>query len=264
MKILVCIKQVPDKDSKLALDASRTGIVETDLNWEINESDDYAVETALRIKESRTEETEVVVCTVGPERARKAINTALAKGADRGIHLVDPDFQSGDPLAVAHSLAAVAKSEAFQLVLCGTRSDDSGYGETPVLMAGLLDWPAVFLTMGVELVGDGINVVRELEAARQEMSHVPLPAVLSIQSGISEVRYTSLKGIMAAKKKPVSQPTLGELSVSLEQVGRNGSRLQVLEMTPPVKKSQCEVIGGNAETAARTLVDKLRREAKVL
>jgi electron transfer flavoprotein beta subunit len=93
---------------------------------------------------------------------------------------------------------------------------------------------------------------------------VPLPAVLSIQSGISEVRYTSLKGIMAAKKKPVSQPTLGELSVSLEQVGRNGSRLQVLELALPVKKSQCEVIGGNAETAARTLVDKLRREAKVL
>lgn len=264
MKILVCIKQVPDKDSKLTLDASRTAIVETDLNFEINESDDYAIETALRLKEGRGTG-EVVVCTIGPERARKAINTALAKGCDRGVHLAEPDYQGGDPLSVARALVGVVRAENPDLVLCGTRSDDSGYGETPQLIAGLLDWPACFLTMGVTIGGDGeLELVRELEAARQEVSRVPLPAVLSVQSGIHEVRYTSLKGIMAAKKKPVSQPTPTELGLSLEKIGRPGNRLAVLELTSPLKKTQCELIDGNAETAARTLVDKLRRAAKVL
>jgi electron transfer flavoprotein beta subunit len=263
MKILVCIKQVPDKNSKLTLDASRAAIVETELNWEINESDDYAIETGLRLKESLGE-AEVIVCTLGPERARKAINTALAKGCDRGIHLADPDFQATDPLAVARALAAVAKSEEFSLVLCGTRSDDAGYGETPLLLAGLLNWPAMFLTMGVELGGAGLKLVRELEASRQELSELTLPAVLSVQSGIHEVRYTSLKGIMAAKKKPVAQPTPTELGLSVEKIGRLGSRLRVLELTPPIKKSTCELIEGNPEVATRSLVDKLRKEAKVI
>lgn len=263
MKILVAIKQVPDKNSRLVLDPSRTGISETDLAWEINESDRYAIETGLRLKEARGEG-EVVVCTVGPERARKAISSALAMGADRGIHAMDPDFHNGDPLAIARTLAAIVRQEDPQLVLCGTRADDSGYGQTPLLLAGMLGWPGLFLTVGLLAAGGKIQVVRELEAGRQEVSEIPFPAVLAVQSGISEVRYTSLKGIMAAKKKPVAAPTPAELDLSLEQIGRHGSRLQVLELAPPVKKSQCEFIEGPAGEAARTLVDKLRKEAKVL
>ncbi|GAB4369609.1 MAG: electron transfer flavoprotein subunit beta/FixA family protein [Acidobacteriota bacterium] len=264
MKILVAIKQVPDKNARLQIDESGTRIVETDLSWEINESDRYAVETALRLKEARGDG-EVVVVTLGPERARKAISSALAMGADRGIHLVDPDFQGGDPLCVARALAAVTRAEDAPLVLCGTRADDDGYGETPILLAGLLDRPAVFLTIGVEpLDGDRLRVVRELEAARQEVSEIPLPAVLGIQSGIFDVRFTSLKGIMAAKKKPVSQPTPTELGLSAEQIGKAGRRLEVLSLAPPEKKGQCEFIEGKPEEVAATLVEKLRREAKVL
>lgn len=263
MKILVAIKQVPDKNARLQLDESGTRIVETDLSWETNESDRYAVETALRLKEAAGEG-EVVVVTLGPERARKAISSALAMGADRGIHLVDPDFQGGDPLCVARALAAVARAEEAPLVLCGTRADDDGYAETPILLAGLLDRPAVFLTMGVEQVDGGLRVIRELEASRQEISEIPLPAVLGIQSGIHEVRFTSLKGIMAAKKKPVGQPTPTELGLSADQIGKAGRRLEVLSLAPPEKKGQCEFIEGKPEEIAATLVDKLRREAKVL
>jgi electron transfer flavoprotein beta subunit len=263
MKILVAIKQVPEKNARLILDESKTGIVEADLSWEINESDRYAVETALRMKEGLGDG-EVVVCTIGPERARKALNSALAMGCDRGIHLADPEFQGGDPLAIARALAAVARAEDAPLVLCGTRSDDAGYGETPILLAGLLDRPSVFLTIGVEVQDGALHVVRELEASRQEISEIPMPAVLAIQSGIYEVRYTSLKGIMAAKKKPVSQPTPSELGLSSEQIGQRGSRLEILSLAPPVKSSQCEFIEGDAAAAAATLVEKLRRDAKVL
>jgi electron transfer flavoprotein beta subunit len=263
MKILVAIKQVPDRDARLVLDGSRTGILENDLNWEINESDRYALETGLRLKEA-TGAGEVVAVTVGPDRARKALGSALAMGADRGIHLNDPEFQGGDPLAVARALAAVVRADGCVLALCGARSDDAGYGETPILLAGLLDWPCVFLTMGVEVLDGKLRVVRELEASRQEISEVPLPAVLAVQSGIHEVRYTSLKGIMAAKKKPVTQPTPVELDLSTEQIGKSGSRLQVIELAPPVKKGHCEFIEGGAAEMAKTLVEKLRRDAKVL
>jgi electron transfer flavoprotein beta subunit len=257
MKILVAIKQVPDRDARLVLDASRTGIVEADLNWEINESDRYALETGLRIKESLGEG-EVVAVTIGPDRAKKALGSALAMGADRGVLLNQPEFLGGDPIAVARALAALVTAGSYDLVLCGTRADDSGYGETPILLAGLLEWPAVFLTMGVEASGGRLEVVRELEAARQEVSEIPLPAVLAVQSGIHEVRYTSLKGIMAAKKKPVDQPTANELGLSGNEVGKAGSRLHVLEMAPPAKSSRCQMIEGSPAEMAKALVEKLR------
>lgn len=257
MNILVAIKQVPDRDARLVLDPSRTGVVETDLNWEINESDRYALETGLRIKEALGAG-EVVAATIGPERTKKALSSALAMGADRAILLNEPEFVGGDPIAVARTLAALVRAGSYDLVLCGTRADDSGFGETPILLAGLLDWPAVFLTMGVEVRGRTLHVVRELEAARQEVSELPLPAVLAVQSGIHEVRYTSLKGIMAAKKKPVDQPTANELGLDMERTGKAGSRLQVLDLAPPQKKSSCQMIEGSAAEMARALVEKLR------
>ncbi len=263
MKILVCIKQVPDRDARLVLADSKKAIEETDLTWDVNESDRYAIETALRLKEAAGDG-EVVVCTLGKERARKALSTALAMGCDRGIHLSDPDYRGGDPVTVARALVATAKKEEPQLVLCGTRSDDEGYGQTAGLVAGMLEWPFVFLTMGVSVEGDALKILRELEAGRQEESTVPLPAVLAIQSGIYDVRYTSLKGIMAAKRKKVDQPTPTELGLTSSQIGIGGGRLEILDMAPPAAGGQCEFIEGEPEAAAKALVEKLRKEAKVI
>jgi len=263
MKILVCIKQVPDRDARLVLNDAQKGIDETDIQWEVNESDRYAVETALRVKEALGEG-EVVVCTLGKERARKALSTALAMGCDRGIHLSDPDFHGGDAMTVARTLAAVAKQEECPLVLCGARADDEGFGQTPILMAGLLGWPAVFLTMGLEVEGETLKLVRELEAGKVEESTVQLPAVVAIQSGIHEVRYTSLKGIMAAKRKKVSQPTPSELGLTGSEIGGGGGRLEILDMALPEASGLCQFIEGDASAAAKALVEALRKDAKVL
>lgn len=262
MKILVAIKQVPDRDTRLVLDPSRTGIIDAELNWVINESDRYALETGLRLKEAAGSG-EVVVVTIGPDRAHKGISSALAMGADRGVHLNAPEYQNSDPWVVSRILTALVKQEKADLVLCGTRSDDSGYGETPILLAGMLDWPCVFLTMGAEITDGKMKVIRELEAGRQEVSEITLPAVLAVQSGIYEVRYTSLKGIMAAKKKLIDHPMPHELGFSGHEVGPKANRLEILEMSPPEKTSHCEMLGGSPAEMVKNLVDKLRREAKV-
>jgi electron transfer flavoprotein beta subunit len=260
VNILCCLKQVPEKDSRLAVEG--TGISERDLNWEINEPDRFAIEESLRLKEVHGGE--VVVVTIGPERAQKALRQALAMGADRAVHLKDEAFQNGDPLATARSLASVVRQGSYDLVLVGTRSDDAGYGETGGLLAGLLEWPSASIIMKIEVQGNSLTVARELENNRQEIAELPMPAVLTIQSGINEVRYASLKGIMAAKKKPLDAPSPAELGLDPSHLGPGGSRLEVLGLAEPEKGGQCQFIEGEAGDAARLLVEKLRKEAKVL
>ena len=260
MNILCCIKQVPEKDSRLVVEG--LSIAERDLNWEINEPDRYALEESLRIKEAHGGE--VTVATIGPARAQKALRQGLAMGADRAVHLQDDLFRNGDPLATARALAAVVGQGSYDLVMVGTRSDDAGYGETGGILAALLGWPLATIVMKVEVIDGGLRVARELENNRQEISTMPLPAVLAIQSGLNEVRYASLKGIMAARKKPMETPGPGDLGLDPSSVGAAGSRLEVLDLSAPTRGGQCEIIEGDAATAVATLIDKLRREAKVL
>ncbi|HWY27261.1 MAG TPA: electron transfer flavoprotein subunit beta/FixA family protein, partial [Candidatus Angelobacter sp.] len=199
MKIGVFVKQVPAKDAPLAIVEGGAWIRESDIGFETNEPDSYALEEALRLKEKHSGE--VVAISMGPERAKQTIKEALAKGADRGIHVADNDFFKLDPLNSARSLAAAVKSQNFDLILTGLQSDDQGFGQTGVLLAELLGRPHATIIMAIEVDAGGgrMKLKRELEAGWFQWVELPLPAVLSIQSGINKPRYATLKGIMAAK-----------------------------------------------------------------
>src|ERR1700741_2787177 len=200
MNIIVCIKQVPAKDAPLAIAGS--WIKESDIGFEMNEPDSFALEEALRLKEKHGGE--VIALSMGPERVKQTIKEALAKGADRGLHIADHNFGQLHPLGSAKSIAAAITKENPDLVLTGLQSDDHGFGQTGVLLAGVLDRPHATIIMAIAVEGQKMKLKRELEAGWFQHIECPLPAVLTIQSGINKVRYATLKGIMAAKKKEVT------------------------------------------------------------
>ncbi len=256
MKIGVCIKQVPAKDAPLHIAEGGAWIRESDIGFEMNEPDSFALEEALRLKEKHGGE--VVAISMGPERARQTIKEALAKGADRGILITDDKLYLLDPLGSAQSLAAVIGKESFDLLLTGLQSDDQGFGQTGVLLAELLGLPHATIIMQIEVTGPRMKLKRELESGWFQWIELQLPAVLSIQSGINKVRYASLKGIMAAKKKEIATIPRESLGIVLEPTQRL-ERIYVPERT---KKT--EFITGSPKEAAAKLVEKLRHEARVL
>ncbi len=256
MNIVVCIKQVPAKDAPLVIAENGAWIRETDIGFEMNEPDTYALEEALRLKEKHGGE--VVALSMGPERVKQTIKEALAKGADRGIHVVDDRFYTLDPLAAARSLVAAMQKEKFDLILTGLQSDDHGFGQTGVLLAGLLKLPHATIIMQIEVTDGRMRLKRELEAGWFQWVELPLPAVLTIQSGINKVRYATLKGIMAAKKKEIA-------TISRESLGVAGEPTQRLErIYVPQKTKKTEFLAGTPKEAAAKLIEKLRFEARVL
>ena len=256
MNIIVCVKQVPAKDAPLAIAADGTWIRESDIGFEMNEPDSYALEEALRLKEKHGGE--VVALSMGPERVKQTIKEALAKGADRGIHVSDDKFFALDPLGSARSLAAALKDQKFDLILTGLQSDDHGFGQTGVLLAELLGLPHATIIMQIDVADGKMKLKRELEAGWFQWVELPLPAVLSIQSGINKVRYATLKGIMAAKKKEIA-------SVSRESLGVNSAPTQKVEkIYVPQKTKKTEFISGSAKEAAGKLIEKLKHDARVL
>jgi electron transfer flavoprotein beta subunit len=261
MKVAVCIKQVPAKDAPLHIAESGTWIRETDIGFEMNEPDSFALEEALRLKEKHGGE--VVALSMGPERAKQVIKEGLAKGADRGIHIADDKFFLLDPLGSAKSLAAALKKENFDLILTGLQSDDQGFGQTGVLLAELLGLPHATIIMQIEVIqneaqGQRLRLKRELESGWFQWVELPLPAVLTIQSGINKVRYASLKGIMAAKKKEIAVISRESLGVAQEPTER------VERIYVPQKTKKTEFIDGSPKEAAAKLIEKLRHEARVL
>jgi electron transfer flavoprotein beta subunit len=254
MNIIVCIKQVPAKDAPLIIDGS--WIKESDIGFEMNEPDSYALEEALRLKEKHGGE--VVVLTLGPERVKQTIKEALAKGADRAIHIADDHFAQLDPLGTAKVLAAALANQTFDLVLTGLQSDDHGFGQTGVLLAGLLNLPHATIIMQIDVQDGKLKLKRELEAGWFQWIECPLPAVLSIQSGINKVRYATLKGIMAAKKKEIAGETRESLAVSIEPTQK------IEKIYVPVKTKKTEYLTGTPKEVAAKLVEKLKFEARVL
>ena len=254
MNIIVCIKQVPAKDAPLSI--AGNWIRESDISFEMNEPDSYALEEALRLKEKHGGE--VVVLSLGPERVKQTIKEALAKGDDRAIHVADDNFAQLDPLGAAKVLAAVIGKEKADLVLTGLQSDDHGFGQMGALLAGLLNLPHATIIMQIEVQDGKMKLKRELEAGWFQWMECPLPAALSIQSGINKVRYATLKGIMAAKKKEIATITRESLGVPTEPTQ------QIEKIYVPSKTKKTEFLTGTPKEAAAKLVEKLKFEARVI
>jgi electron transfer flavoprotein beta subunit len=256
MKIIVAIKQVPMRDSPLHLAPSGKWIDEADLSFEINEPDAYALEEALQLREKHGGE--VVVLCAGPERAAQTIREALAKGADRAIHIETDTLASLDTLGVAKLLAAAVTPEKPDLILTGLQSDDLGAGQTGVVMAELLGFPHSTIIMQVEAREASIRVKRELENGWFQYIEMPLPAVLAMQSGSNKLRYATLMGIKKAKSKEIRRVTPAELG------GTAAAVATIERVYLPQKSKQTQIFEGDAKTAVAQLVEKLKFEARVL
>jgi electron transfer flavoprotein beta subunit len=256
MKIIVAIKQVPERDAPVRIAASQKAIDERDLQWAMNEPDAYALEEALGLKEKHGGE--VIVVSAGPERVGSTIREALAKGADRGIHIVDDDLAARDALGVARLLARALEPENADLVLTGLQSEDLGLGQTGVILGELLGLPHASLILQVEKTETGITVKRELEEGFFQTIEMPTPAVLTIQSGGNKLRYATLMGIKRAKTKAMLALHAGDL-------GEKSAPVAVLEkIMLPEKKKSTQILPGSAKEAAAALVEKLKTEARVL
>jgi len=261
MKIAVCIKQVVTREWQLRVNDAKTWIRDQDASFELNEPDAYALEEALRLKEKHTGE--VVVVSAGPARAAQVIREALARGADRAIHVEADSLAAADAVTVAGAIASAIRDEKFDLVLTGLQSDDLGFGQVGVVLAEKLGMPHATIIMEVQAAespstGSGpaaLRVKRELEGGWFQWISLPLPALLTIQSGINQLRYATLKGIMAAKKKEIRKVTP---SASAEP----GQR--ILSIYFPEKAKKTQMIAGSPSEAARDLIKQLREDARVL
>jgi electron transfer flavoprotein beta subunit len=265
MKIINCIKPVPDPASRLVINENRTWIRDQDLTFVASEADNYALEEGLRLKEKHGGE--VVVISMGGEEAARVLRSGLAMGADRAIHLVDSKFKGSDEFATAATLAkAIEKDGGADLVLAGVQSDDLGTGMTGIMLAEFLGYAHGSIVVGVDADPQAktLQIRRELEGGIVETVELPLPAALTIQFGINQPRYASLKGIMAAKKKEFKAWSAAALGLGDNEAGRAGAMYEVKEILMPERKSKLEIIPGTPEEAAAILVEKLRKEAKVL
>jgi electron transfer flavoprotein beta subunit len=256
VKIIVALKQVPARDAQLRVGASGRWIDETDLAFEINEPDAYALEASLQLKEKHGGE--VVVLSVGPPRAAQSIREALAKGADRAIHVEEADLGAWDTLGLAELMARAAAAENADLILTGLQSDDLGYGQTGVVMAELLGLPHATIIMEIEKAAGGVRVKRELEDGWFQHIEMPLPALLTIQSGISKLRYATLMGIKKAKSKEIRRVTASELGVAGDRA------VEVSRVYLPQRTKQTEILEGSPAEAAAQLVERLKFVARVL
>jgi electron transfer flavoprotein beta subunit len=258
MKTIVLMKQVANKDAILRINKDATWIEEGDLSFEVNESDGYALEEALRIKE-KVGSGEVIVCSMGPQRVKSVIKDALARGADRAIHVIGDNLQHLSPFAAATILADAIREENADLILTGLQSDDYGYAQTGVIMAELLGLPHATIVIEVDAAGEKLRVKRELESGWYQWYEMSKPALLTIQSGISQIRYATLKGIMAAKKKEIK-----EVTPSAEAAARP-SHQRIEKIYFPQKTKQTQFLGGgDAKKGAVELAEKLRTEARVI
>ncbi|HXT70823.1 MAG TPA: electron transfer flavoprotein subunit beta/FixA family protein [Vicinamibacterales bacterium] len=260
MKIAVCIKQVVTREWQVRVNESKTWVRDSDASWELNEPDAYALEEALRLREKHGGE--VVVVSAGPARVAQVLREALARGADRAIHVQGDHFSTADAFTAAEALAAALAPEQADLILTGLQSDDQGFAQVGVVLAEKLGVAHSTIIMEVQIsapsTGSGpadLRVKRELEGGWFQWVSMPLPAVLTIQSGINQLRYATLKGIMAAKKKEIR-------AVAAPPVSTVKQRIASVYM--PEKSKQTRMISGSAAEAAKELVRVLREDARVL
>lgn len=250
------MKQVANKDAILRINKEETWVEEADLSFEVNESDAYALEEALRVREKLSGE--VIVCSMGPQRAKSVIKDALARGADRAIHVVGDNLAHLSPYAAASVLVSAIKDEQPDLIMTGLQSDDYGYAQTGVIAAELLGLPHATIVIEVDASGEKLRVKRELESGWYQWYSMPTPALLTIQSGISQIRYATLKGIMAAKKKEIKEVT------PPAEITDRPSHQRIQKIYFPQKTKQTQFLGnGDAKAGAVALAEKLHTEARI-
>lgn len=253
MKILVCLKQVPHQDARLDIDGA--WIKEDGIKFEINSYDSFALEEALRLKDAG--EAEVVVVSIGPDRVNQALRNALGMGADRAVHVKDDALAGSDALGIARVLAAVVKAESPNLVLTGLMSDDGNASAVPPMLAALSGLPHTTAVVKADKGDNGFRVERELEGGALEVVELPLPCLVAVQTGINQVRYASLKGIMAAKKKPLDIKTAAELGVE-GQVGAGAAKAKLEKIYTPAKGDSAEILEGSTDEIVGGLVSKIK------
>jgi len=253
MKIVVAIRQVPERGARIALNAAGDALQEDGLQFATNEPDAYALEHALALRAAVGGE--VVAVSIGPERSASALRDALAKGADRAIHVLTDAL---DALAVARVLAAIFNLEHADLLLAGSQSEDMGYGQTPVLVAGLLGVPHATLALQIVRNGAGLSVTRELEEGWRQTLDLPLPAVVAVQAGGIALSYATLMGIKRARTRELRTIQVAELGLAL------APSLVIASLAPPVKRKSTQLLQGAPTQAAAALVDKLRHEVRIL
>ncbi len=259
MNIVVCIKQVPEVgDAELEINRDGTDILREDLEFEINEWDNYAVEEAVRLKEVNGGK--VTVVTLGDEDSEDVLRHALAMGADEAIQIEEEGFEGSDGLSIAKALYRVLKDLSFDLVMTGVQSSDDGMGQVGVYLAGMLDLPYATLVIKIEKKEDGIIVNRELEANTQERLEMTLPAVLTIQTGINTPRYVSIMGIQKVRKVAINEVSAEDLGLDSEDIGSEGSIFSSLHFSMPQLGEGAEMLTGSiekmSEQAAGIIRDK--------
>ena len=255
MKIAVLVKQVPGSESALPITEDQTWVDESALTYVMNPPDNFALEEALLIKE-KIGAGEVVVVSMGPDRVQKVIREGLAKGADRAIHLQEDIKTKKDPLVVAKGFSSILKEENFDLIFTGLQSDDTGMGQTGVLIGELLRMSTATLAIETDIQDNHIRVKREMESGWFQWVKMPLPASISIQSGLNTPRYPSLKGIMGAKKKEIKTITISDYE--------NGKEAQELaKVFVPQTSKQTEMIEGDADHAVERIIQILKSDIKV-
>jgi electron transfer flavoprotein beta subunit len=254
MLLAVCLKQVASRESPVRPDAGSGWIRHDDVTWTLNEPDTYALEEALRLKQKHGGE--VIAISVGPDRVATALRDALARGADRAIHVRDELTESeADPRQTAAALAHALRDEHPDLVLTGLQSDDQGFGQVGVILAERLSMAHATIVVQTEIAGGAVRVKRELEGSWFQWVTLPMPALLTIQSGINQPRYTTLRGIMAAKKKTIETVAVPDGTAALQPAGVQ----RVIAISVPARQKQTRLIGGTPAEAAAELAKVLRR-----
>jgi electron transfer flavoprotein beta subunit len=265
MKIVVAVKQVPERDAPVRVAADARSVDTGDAAWTMNEPDAYALEEALQLKE-RGGAGEVIVLSAGPERVESTLREALAKGADRALHIITPEdgpasLPERDTLGVAQLLADAIRYESPDLVLTGLQSDDLGAGQTGVVLAELLSLPHATLVLSVETAADSsgkrIRVKRELEDGWFQHIEMPLPALLTIQSGGNRLRYATLMGIKRARSK---ETRVIEAAPPAE---RHDKTVEIVRISLPERTRQIEMLNGPADQIAAKLAERLRTEVGI-
>lgn len=259
MKILVAIKQVAILDDEFEMLDDGRDVDHDFCDYEINEWDDYSLEEALLIKERTNSDSEVVVLTVGPEQSEDELRKCLAKGADRGIRVWDDAIEGSDQVAIARIIARVVEKEAPDMVFLGVQASDHAFAQTGMTVAAMLGWPhaAVVSSLDYNSGDNHATLKRELEAGLEEEIAIDCPAVLSIQLGINEPRYASLRGIKQAAAKPVEDLSHTDLGLNDNDVGEAGSVSRIRKMYIP-ERGHAELIEGTSAEQAKRLAEIIK------